>query len=262
MEVDEIEIIAAIYDAVGDVERWRLLTERLAATPLTAEIEYHIGLARAAHEQSLHLAGEVAALSSVYAQLALGALIVDQGGQVLKVNDMADRVLAQRAGLLLEDNRLQVTDADVNAALYTALARETNDAGSGRTPFLVVPRLDKPPLAIFVLQLDDTIQQFFEHRRVAALLLIDPDQATAPSAHVLRALFGFTARESECASLLMQGHTLDEAARALGVTRNTARTFVAQMTAKTDSHGQAELMGRLLAIPQVTAAGCLDRVPG
>ena len=260
--MDEIEHIAAIYDAVGDVERWRLLTERLAATHLTTEIQYHFDMARAAHERHVRLTGEVAALSSVYTQLAVGALIVDQGGQVLRANDIAGRLLTQRAGLLLDDNRLHVTDDEVNAALYAAMARATNAAGGGRTPFLVVPRPDKSPLAIFVLQLDDTMQQVFDDRRAVALLLIDPDLTTAPSAHVLRALFDFTARESECASLLMQGQTLDEAAHALGVTRNTARTFVAQMTAKTDSHGQAELMARLLAIPPVTAAGRIDRMRG
>ena len=59
-------------------------------------------------------------------------------------------------------------------------------------------------------------------------------------------------REAELAALLMKGMRLEEAAHALGVAISTARTFLAHITAKTDSHSQSELMKGLLAIPHVT----------
>jgi DNA-binding CsgD family transcriptional regulator len=37
----------------------------------------------------------------------------------------------------------------------------------------------------------------------------------------------------------------------MGVGHNTARTFLARMTAKTDSHTQTEFVARLLAIPVI-----------
>ena len=57
------------------------------------------------------------------------------------------------------------------------------------------------------------------------LLVVDPGAVKTPSTRTVRELFGFTAREAECAALLMEGRTLAEAAQIMGIQRSTARTF-------------------------------------
>ena len=49
-----------------------------------------------------------------------------------------------------------------------------------------------------------------------------------------------SAREAELLRLVARGHTLDEAARAMGVTRHTVRTFVRRVYAKLQVTSQAE----------------------
>ena len=87
------------------------------------------------------------------------------------------------------------------------------------------------------------------------LLLFDPALVPPPGTSVLRALFGFTPREAELAALLMQGVGVEEAARMIGVTVSTARTFLASLAAKTDTHTQAALVRQLLAIPRASWHG-------
>jgi DNA-binding CsgD family transcriptional regulator len=84
--------------------------------------------------------------------------------------------------------------------------------------------------------------------------MIDSEGSGVPAINVLRGLYGFTQREAEFAALLMRGLSIKESAGALGVTVATARTFLARVTAKTDSHSQAELMARLLAVPQISVS--------
>jgi DNA-binding CsgD family transcriptional regulator len=45
--------------------------------------------------------------------------------------------------------------------------------------------------------------------------------------------------------------SVEEAAQALNVGITTARSFLSQVTAKTGSHGQFELLQRLLSIPGI-----------
>ena len=71
-----------------------------------------------------------------------------------------------------------------------------------------------------------------------------------PTGGTLRALYGFTAREAEFALQLMRGSSVKDASATLGVSMTTARTFLAQITAKTDCHSQGQLMVRLLATPR------------
>jgi DNA-binding CsgD family transcriptional regulator len=249
---DIIEAIEEIYDAVGDVERWRRVTIRLAAGVLSAETAQHLEIARCAHEQQMRLMRDVATLAHVHNELAIGALVVDCDGLVLRANDVATRLLAED-NVRLVNGRIEAAYCDENALLHDAIGR----ASAGRTthalhgPFVLVTRPGKRPLPIVVVRTHQPRPTFFENQLQVLLLLIDPDLSTTPGSSVLRELFGFTAREAEFSALLMEGRSVQEAAGALGVTVSTARTFLAHVTAKTDSHSQGELVGRLLAIPPV-----------
>jgi DNA-binding CsgD family transcriptional regulator len=245
------EAIGEIYDAVGDAGRWKRLMDRLAATRLTPEIAFHLEIARQAHERHMRLEADVAALARVHELLALGALVVDQDCQILRANGLATGMLANDTGLVLAGAGVKATEPRDDVALRAAVARAALPEHSRRAAFLLVTRPGSTPLSILVLPPDAAVLRFFEHRCPVVLLLVDSALDAAPGEHVLRALFAFTAREAECAALLMRGHSINETACALGVSRSTVRTYVAQMTAKTCTHGQTELVGRLLAIPRV-----------
>jgi DNA-binding CsgD family transcriptional regulator len=250
-----IDLIGEIYQAVGDIALWAQLTRRLAGMPVTPEIEYHLAAARRAHERHVLLADEVTALSAVHDQLALGALLVDQDARVARGNAISMRLLADAAGLVLVDGRVELADPGDDGTLRTAIGETARTGRRCTAPFVLARQPDRSPLLLFVLPARDASQQpFFDDRLAVLLVIVDPEINSAAGPQVLRAIFGFTAREAECAGLLMQGCTIGDAAHALGVTRNTARTFLAHMAAKTDSHSQTELIRLLLAIPALVVS--------
>jgi DNA-binding CsgD family transcriptional regulator len=251
------DIVEEIYDAIGDVERWRQLNERLgvseASGALSHEVQLHLGNARRAHERHVTLMNDVEAFLNVLDRVALGALLVERDGRLLRANASAMRLLASRNGLAVVSDRVSATHDAGNASLYEALGRASSRhavLNERVGPFVLARRPGRTPLSIVVLGGPGSAVPGFEDLPVA-LLVVDPDVLILPGAVLLRELFGFTAREAEFAELLMKGLSVEEAARALGVGITTARTFLSQVTAKTDSHGQLESLQRLLTIPGI-----------
>lgn len=253
--MDDIDLIGEIYDAIGDAGRWQRLVDRLAApAPLSREIAGHLETARRVHEEQVSLSRAIDATASVYDQLALGVLIVRRDGALLRANATARRFLDTGEGLALENGYVRATDADTNVRFLDALARATSphaDQSAQQDLSTTVGPHGRPPTAVIIPPLAGSFPRFFENDLCVPLLIIGLDRPDLPRAEVLQDLFGFTAREAEFATLLMRGLSLKDAAARLGVSMTTARTFLTHITAKTDSHSQAELLLRLSAIPRI-----------
>ena len=169
--------IAEIYDAIGDVERWRRLTERLSATQeLPAEIQWHLEIGQRAHAQHVDLTAQIGTLMTVHDQLAYGALMVDRDGRLLRANVTALRLLESRTGVRLVDERVETTSASENAVLYATIERASSalEPHAPHNPFVLVTRADNQPLSILVLRPDQLLARLLEPHRAVALLLIDP----------------------------------------------------------------------------------------
>jgi DNA-binding CsgD family transcriptional regulator len=74
------------------------------------------------------------------------------------------------------------------------------------------------------------------------------DPRWLPRESLLTELHGLTPAEARLALELLQGHRLTEAARRLGISRNTAKTHLQRVFEKTGVTRQSELM-RLLMDP-------------
>ena len=70
-------------------------------------------------------------------------------------------------------------------------------------------------------------------------------QQSAPQPALLEALFDLTPTEAKVASLLVQGQSVVEIAKAQEVKQNSVRTQLKSVFAKTGVHRQAELVGLL-----------------
>jgi DNA-binding CsgD family transcriptional regulator len=92
-----------------------------------------------------------------------------------------------------------------------------------------------------------------QRRRAAVVegfidFLHDPLAHTPLSDSPLRQLFGLTVNESRLAAMLVDGPDLKDAAEMLGITYETARSYIKQIFAKTATNRQSELIklaGRL-----------------
>jgi DNA-binding CsgD family transcriptional regulator len=246
---DAMDLIGHIYEAVGDEGRWARLRERLAGAESTPEIAHHVELARRAHERHAQLARDVAALSRVYDQLAVGALVVDWNAGLQHGNMEGIRALNEGVGLRLDEGRVRSADPDADATLLASVAEVAGADRIPRTALVLVRRPGRAPLSLFIARAGGALLDLIDGHHPVLLLLADPERSPVAGPEALKAIFGFTPREAECAGLLMRGCSLEDTARALGVTRNTVRTFLAHMAEKTDSHSRPELLARLFAIP-------------
>lgn len=79
-----------------------------------------------------------------------------------------------------------------------------------------------------------------------AVFIRDPEQLPAPSIPTLRMLFGFTLAEAALAKLLAEGPNLDEAGARLGISRNTVKSRLGSIFAKTGVKRQSSLVRVLL----------------
>ena len=79
------------------------------------------------------------------------------------------------------------------------------------------------------------------------LFVSDPDFRELSFSGILSDVYGLTPAESELTQLLIQGRTLEQAAKARKVTLNTARSQLKQVFAKTETSRQGELVHLVLA---------------
>lgn len=252
--MSDIDTIEDIYESVGDVVRWQRLDDHLASSAaLSPEVAWHLSIGRKAHERQLRVNEEISTFMAVHDQLTLGAIVVDEQARILGVNAVASRHLAEQTTLKQVGERLEAVAVADDLALSEAIGQAScvTNTPASRSPFIVLIREGRPPLCVVVVPGSHQSNGVSQKIRTVALLLVDPELTTPPGTDVLRALFGLTAREAELTSILMTGSSIEEAARALGIAITTARTFLAHITAKTESHSQPELMQRLLAIPNV-----------
>lgn len=80
----------------------------------------------------------------------------------------------------------------------------------------------------------------------AILFVSDPDQTVELPTDLLQRCYGLTAAEARLTMILLEGHSLKEAAELCDVTKNTAKSQLKNVFAKTQVQRQAELIRLLL----------------
>lgn len=237
-----------------------------AARALLAALSPH--LARALPLYAAIAAAERARMVAEYVleSSAIGVVLVEGDGTVLAVNATARETMARTALLALRGQRLIAAAPADRAALRAAveaMARAqgpqldpgrylsvalADPAGSARLTLIVRPG---PPYSPVSAPL----------RRTAVVIVRDPGlPATLPPGD-LAALFGLTPAEARLAARLADGAGLDEAAVALGVTRNTARSQLQAIFAKTGVNRQGDLVRLLLGSAAANVAGAGEGAP-
>lgn len=84
------------------------------------------------------------------------------------------------------------------------------------------------------------------NRPTVAVFIRDPEHRAQPSIALAQRLFQFTPAEAKLALLLTDGLSLDEAAEAMKIRRNTARAHLRAIFSKTGVKRQITLVRRLL----------------
>jgi len=194
---------------------------------------------------------ERAVYQTVVDRIGVGVALVDANSAMMASNAIAGEILGGPNGIGITQGRLiahRQPVANVLARQVRAAAEAQTSAPNEPGRPLAIERNNNPsPLTLTVYPGPGVEHGDAPLRRSAIVVMRDPDRRAAVSAHVVAQLFGLTPAEAALATLLAQGYDMDEAASALGVRRNTARSQLQSVFMKTNAKRQSELVRMILS---------------
>ncbi|WP_175774397.1 LuxR C-terminal-related transcriptional regulator [Burkholderia anthina] len=175
-------------------------------------------------------------------QLRIGAILLDEQARVMKTNDDAAQVLAERDGLFVVDGKL-ACDGAANQRMLHALVRDAlaRKAGAARGMTLA-RRAGRARLGLLVRPLPIDEQSGRKRRAAAVVLVRDPDCRPQISGETLQAMFNLTRSEASLVLHLTQGLSLQDAAETMAIRHNTARSHLRAVFSKMGVTRQTELI--------------------
>lgn len=175
--------------------------------------------------------------------MRFGVVLLDQRGRVVFANQAARRLDAAREGFSLRREGVSAAGAPDALARAIDCAASGDGAGIRAGTHLALPRRTTPlPLSALVLPLPRDSDWPAYGTPAVLLLLTNPADVAGPDPAWFVNMFGLTRREAELAALLTAGRRLDDAAALLDIGRETARTHLAHILAKTGTERQADLV--------------------
>lgn len=209
-------------------------------------------LRRALHIHNLIDRSE--SLGALYSQaigrLSVGTILLDEAGKVLEQNLVAREVLAQNDGLKLVGGRLEASYPSDNRELQqlvrNAFARNAGDPVSIASAMSVSRPSGQVSLGVVVEPVPS--QEWAEGKGQPAVVVYIRDAAgkSLASTAAAKQLFNLTPAETALAMELANGLSLEEAAEALNIRRNTARAHLRSIFSKTGVRRQTELVRIML----------------
>ena len=214
---------------------------------------------------ALEIRGQLAAADlraqtalDVFARLNVGVILFDAALCPVFVNPYAEALAARSDGLLLNQRTVAAARNSDTQDLHRAMAaaviwqdisRDGSEAAMRRVaPARCYLHRESPHLPLVVSVMPLGLSGATSERNLARgiLFVMEPDRPLSPDLGILVATFHLTRREAALASLLVRGADLADAASQLGLSIGTARSYLKQVMAKTDTHRQAELVSLLL----------------
>jgi len=175
---------------------------------------------------------ERAALASLD-KLSRGVFLLDADGAVVFANRAAEAMVGRNDGLSLRRGRLQFRCENSQAALESFLANADDVSES----LLLCTRgaSRSVPYRVLVSPL--------EHGAGYSVFVYEPNGGQKPlPVSVLKRLYRLTTAEANLANELFAGKALAEAARARGVSINTAKYTLKSIFSKCEVRSRAELL--------------------
>ena len=187
-------------------------------------------------------------------RLAVGALVVDSDSRILLANQAAGQILSSADGLMIaQDNICRAgipTETQRLHALVRAAAVKTGASVEDAGGMAISRTAMKRPLGVLVLPLAEVSSVTEnEDECFAVIFVTDPERQPLPSSETIGKMFGLSPAEARLAHALAEGLRVEEAAERCGVTVSTARTYLKQAFAKTETNRQSELVKLILTSP-------------
>lgn len=186
-------------------------------------------------------------LLDLLAELPEAAIVLDGEARPIVMNRAAELLLAQNDGLTLAKGTLSACSGEDATSLRSMIVAASGNEGPGRSPreFIIRRPSGGAPMLVRLVSLSSSAVNLPGKRQAVAAILVRPVDPPRTDRNLCR-YYGMTLAETRLADLIVVGYSLAGAAQDLHITKNTARTHMKRIYAKTDTHRQSDLV-RLLA---------------
>jgi len=188
--------------------------------------------------------------------IPFGVLLATSGARVVQANATAHGVIELQDGLSLRQQVIRLHDQGEEALLHDAILRAVARAVHGRSQACEALAISRPsgkqPLSAVVTTLWGNHLKFGLSRLdepLATVFLSIPERSPEAPAELLQRLFGLTGAQARLCERLVSGSTLEEAARDLQISVETARVHLKRIFENMGVHKQSELVAKVLATP-------------
>ncbi|WP_414157051.1 helix-turn-helix transcriptional regulator [Pseudomonas sp. BNK-15] len=176
-------------------------------------------------------------------RLHIGAIVLDETQRMLRCNQVAQQMLEEGDGLKRVAGLIEAHYRNERQTLKELIGTKETC-----TQVMSVTRPSgKRKLGLVVRRIPLREESEGKGRAAWIIFICDPDAQTTAPREILRQVFDFTPSEATLAMELANGLSLDEAAEALNIRRNTARTHLRAIFAKAGVTRQAELVRLVLS---------------
>lgn len=170
------------------------------------------------------------------------ALAVDCGGLVMGTNAEMQSMLGE--DISIHNSRLCLSDSAARRRVEDFIRALKAGACPPDIEPIVLRSDDDSPIILRMMTIPENARGLFLGAS-AILIFARLRRWSQPSAQLLSKLFRLTPAESRLAAALSDGSTLIDAAKALNISWETARTQLKAVFAKTNTHRQSELVALL-----------------
>lgn len=205
---------------------------------LQQAVEIHARLSEIQSERNLY--------ASAVDRLAVGTIILDEHGQILKTNELASQLLKHKDGISQQNNQLIFNQRELNTEFKGLLEQVLGSSQDSKPGMAQALRVARPSgsadLGLIVRPVPTSEWPEGQSSPTMAVFISDPEQQSDTSQVVITRLFGFTPAEAALTMQLARGLSLADASTQLNISQHTARAQLKTIFAKTGVSRQAELV--------------------
>ncbi len=200
-------------------------------------------LARAALWSSRLALQKAQAMTAALEAVGLPAAVLRRGGKLYAANAGFQRLLPAVA--MDTPGRLVLTNKSADVLLRDTLARLGTEGASGQSRSIAVAASEANEAMIaHVFPVRGAANDIFS-QGLAVFIVTPVNRKVVPAAEVLQGLFDLTPAEARVARGIAEGQSINAIAASGAVSRETIRTQLAAVLAKTGMNRQAELVSLL-----------------
>jgi DNA-binding CsgD family transcriptional regulator len=192
-------------------------------------------------------------LRSALDMVDMGVLLLNKAGRVSFANKAADLMLAAGDHIQLAGDSLLPTDVNdavklqvaINHALVGVVDSENGNARAPRAPVLKL-RPSRTERALLLCIFPCGAPAVGADEAALMLFMLDPNREFDEQLQPVCKLYGLSPVESRLVCLITAGSSLQQAASAMRIKEQTARSYLKMIFMKTDTKRQADLVRLML----------------